>query len=177
MEELLRVTLDTNVLDQRTLPAIEAAVQDLPVELAAVTVSDREQRSFTRSRAAPAALVHETGMWDESGWDTSVWGSPQDGEVFRDVLAVMSSNNRALSTKSPDAMSDGERRLFRDALIFQAHVRDRRGILMTNDLRGFIGKDGTIRATLEARYATRIMTPDEFRAHCNLLRAAAGRAP
>jgi hypothetical protein len=176
IEELLRVTLDTNVLDQRTLPAIEAAAKDLPVELAAVTVSDREQRFFEHSRAVPPRHVPESAIWNESGWNTSVWGTPHDGEVLRDVLTVMSSSNRTLTTKPPDAMSDGERRLFRDVMIFQAHVRDRRDILVTNDRRGFIGKDGVIRATLEGRYATRIMTPDEFLAHCDQLRAAAGCA-
>jgi hypothetical protein len=61
-----RVTLDTSVLDDTRLAIIEAGVQGLPVELARVSVSDREQPSFRRARAVPDVQVPETAIWDES---------------------------------------------------------------------------------------------------------------
>jgi len=45
-------------------------------------------------------------------------------------------------------------------MIFCAHVRARREILVTNDARGFI--DGGRRTILEERFSTKIMTADEF---------------
>jgi hypothetical protein len=48
-------------------------------------------------------------------------------------------------------------------MILEAHTRDGRDVLVSNDRRAFIGKDGANRRQLEALCRTRIMTVDEFR--------------
>lgn len=61
-------------------------------------------------------------------------------------------------------LSDGHQRQFRDALIFESHVRDDRDVFVTNDERAFI-RDGR-RQRLETRFNTRIMTSAEFLHAC-----------
>ena len=47
-------------------------------------------------------------------------------------------------------------------MILQAHARDGRDILVSYDVRGFVGKNGQNRSRFEEMFATRIMTIDEF---------------
>ena len=47
-------------------------------------------------------------------------------------------------------------------MILAAHVRDGRDILVSDDRRAFVGRDGENRRRLESELATRIMTVDEF---------------
>jgi hypothetical protein len=56
-------------------------------------------------------------------------------------------------------ITPGQRRQLRDAMIFEAHVRDRRDVFITNDARGFI-REGR-REALEQLYNTRVMRVDE----------------
>ena len=68
----LRVTVDTNLLDPSGLRSLSAAVKDLSVDIAIVTVSERES-------GRPSADFHalqEGAVWDESEWDRSVWSGP-----------------------------------------------------------------------------------------------------
>ena len=55
-------------------------------------------------------------------------------------------------------------------LVMVAHVSDRRDILVSDDRRACIRKDGSLRNVLEQRFRTRIMTLDEFCSHCDTLR-------
>lgn len=47
-------------------------------------------------------------------------------------------------------------------MILEAHARDGRDVLVTDDLKGFIGPEGEKRQRLERLCSTRIMTVDEF---------------
>lgn len=59
-----------------------------------------------------------------------------------------------------DALTSGQRRQLRDAMIFCAHVRERREIFVTNDANAFI--DEGRREKLERQFNTRIMKAAEF---------------
>jgi hypothetical protein len=53
----------------------------------------------------------------------------------------------------------------RDAMIFEAHVREGREVFVTQDMRAFCGpcNDPNVkRRTLEKTFDTMIMTPEEF---------------
>ena len=62
-------------------------------------------------------------------------------------------------------------------MILEAHVRDGRDILVSDDRRAFVGHDGANRCKLESALATRIMTVDEFCEFASTLRILGGIEP
>ena len=169
----LRVTLDTNQLDDEQIERVRAR---LPAdhELAIVTVSNRERGVEVELRT-----VTETGVWGESVWGGALWGAQRvaepfvlgesplgvgalvDGagaDLFEGILAVIS-NGSFPAPGHRDSLTDGQRRQLRDAMIFLAHVRDGRDLFVTDDRRGFV-KNGR-REALERLGATKIVTSDE----------------
>jgi hypothetical protein len=79
---LLRITLDTNVVDPEGLSLIEAACAGRNVDVAYTTVTDREQDGT--SFASGRATVVETGVWGEPPWGRFVWG----GEPISETLVL-----------------------------------------------------------------------------------------
>jgi hypothetical protein len=174
---ILTVTLDTNVLDREEIAALQRDL-DRPCEFAAVSVSVRERGNVDLD----LVVVPETAVWDESRWDEAVWSGPfpellvidesplgrgvladdQAADLFEATLQIIS-NGSFPSTERRNTLSAGSRRQLRDAMVFEAHVRRRRHVLVTNDVRGFVN-DGR-REALERLGRTRILTPAEFRDH------------
>jgi hypothetical protein len=172
---ILLLTVDTNQLDVSRIERLQAAIS-VPHELVCVTVSVRE-------RGEPAQVVldaiPETMVWDESSWGEGVWGGPipelaiadesladeavsgPEGhiDVFEKALGIIS-NGSFPPPRGREHLSDGQRRQLRDAMIYEAHVRHRRHVLVTEDVAGFI-RDGR-RQKLESLGQTRILTPDEL---------------
>ena len=149
------VTLDTSVADD-----LVSALPNDGFEVTIVSVTDRETEGTpfqVQLRRIPQ--VPETGVWDESRWDHSVWGSGEDSECLDQALAIISNGSFPESAQRR-SLSPGQRRQLRDAMILCAHVRQHRDIFVTNDLKGFI-KDGR-RDKLREAFSTRIMTRDEF---------------
>lgn len=185
MAHVLRVTLDTNVVNQEG-SLIEAACAGRDVEIAHTTVTDREQEG-TIFAAAPAVVL-EPGVWHESRWDRFVWGDRRipripetlvlnesrlgeavlggDGAppFFEAILDIIS-NGRFPPPGMRDGLTKKERRRFRDAMILEAHTRERRDVFVTNDRKDFI-RDNR-REQLKALCSTRILTVAEF---CDSLR-------
>jgi hypothetical protein len=95
----------------------------------------------------------------ESPLDTAVLAADEHMNVLEAALRVISDGSFPPSG-SRDQLSRGQQRQLRDAMIFEAHTRDRRHLLVTSDAKGFIN-DGR-RQTLEALGRTRIVTPDEL---------------
>jgi hypothetical protein len=174
MEAVLRVTLDTNVIDHRE--RIEAACPGLDVELTFTTVTDRETEGT--SRATSGASVIETGVYGESRYgkalyapvrESFVLGESRLGEgalgaddsplMMESILAVISAGSFPRPGMR-DSLGKGQRRQLRDAMILEAHTREGRDVLVTEDAKGFIR--GGRREQLEALCRTRIMTVDEF---------------
>jgi hypothetical protein len=173
--EELRVTLDTKVLDSQGLETLSHAANDQPIEIAVVTVSERESgRPFVEFRT-----LLEGAVWDESEWRRAVGSGPIKETLLLDESrlggAVLGSDTRADLLDSiltiitngsfpkrgeRDQLSDPQRRQLRDAMILEAHARHQRDIFVTKDERGFI-RNGR-RAQLEQLRATRILTNDEL---------------
>jgi hypothetical protein len=184
---MLRVTVDTNVLDTDKVRRIRDAVQGLDIELAPTTVTIRERPG----NPPRAQVVPETMVWGESRWEEGVWGpSPPVSETwtlgesplgmaalgddespsrFEAVLKVIS-NGSFPKLGARDSLTHGEQNQLRDAMILEAHARECRDILISNDVKAFIGKDGSKRRRLEALSGSRIMTVDEFCAYASGLR-------
>ena len=173
MNTPLRVTLDTNQLDQVQVDRLGELLPS-PHELAIVSVSARE-----RDETAELRTITETAVWGESRWGEAVWGGDPVGEPFvigesplgvgvvvddahadilESALSVIS-NGSFPPPGNRDDLSDGQRRQLRDAMIFEAHARAGRHVFVTNDRKGFIN-DGR-RETLQALGRTRIVTPLE----------------
>ncbi len=151
------VTLDTNIAPvERVTDAVLAAQFDFAV----VSVTDRElSESSLQVSVAPIERIPETWVMGESVLGQAVLGGSCDAECFEEALAIVS-NNSFPRRDQRGSLTPGQRRQLRDAMIFCAHVRAHRDILVTNDARGFI--DGGRRAVLEERFSTKIMTADEF---------------
>lgn len=176
---MLRVTVDTNVLD-RKLERIRQAVDGLKVEILPTTVTLRERRLETRPGDP---VVHETGVWGESRWGDFVWGAStpvaksfiwdessfddavlmtDDGPALFDAILAIVGSGSFPPPGQRENLTVGQRRQLRDAMILEAHAREGRDVLVTDDVRGFVGKDGEKRRKLEALCQTRIMTVYEF---------------
>lgn len=175
---MITVTLDTNAVDEQTRTRIERACRGRAVEIAHTTVTDRELEG-SAVVTAPAAL-QETMAWGESRWGQSVWGGGRVRETlvldesrldeavlggedaparFEAILDIISNGSFPRAGKR-DSLPRGQRKQLRDAMILEAHARDGRDVLVSNDERAFI-RDGR-RGRLEALCSTRIMTVEEF---------------
>lgn len=171
----IRVTLDTNILDRDGKIRISNCTFGTDIELACVTVSDRELHNST-SGDVHIGSIQESGVWGESKWgalwsghireDFVIGESPLgtgqiggSGALFELVLATISSGSFP-KRGMRDNLSKGERRQLRDAMIFVAHVRESREIFVTNDQKGFVGHGR--REALEGIGRTKIMTIAEF---------------
>lgn len=183
---MFRVTVDTNILE-RTLHRMREAVEGFDVEIRRTTVSVREDG--LPPHPENDGVVPEVMVWRETRWGEGVWGpgltidepavresfvwdetaSLDEAVLFGDdalsmfeaILAVIGDGSFPPPGKR-DNLTKGERRQLRDAMILEAHAREGRDVLVSDDRKAFIGKVGAKRAKLEALYRTRIMTVDEF---------------
>ena len=161
---LWRVTIDTNNLRPPQFTEIELAASGLPIELDHVTVSDREKGR--PSEPPPPAGVAETWLLGRSPFPVAL-GSDNSQANFFDILAII--RDRVVTpVELARPQSAGEERQIRDAQIFEAHVRARRDIFLTEDRTGFVNHGR--REAIEARYNTRVMTRTEFLKWCCELR-------
>jgi hypothetical protein len=175
---VLRVTLDTSAVNGDDLSRINTACAGHEIEIVHTTVTDREQEGT--GFATSEAEVMETGVWDESRWDKFVWGSripetlvlgesrlgsaalgSDDAPVrFEAILAIINGNRQFPSPGRRDALTKKQRARLRDAMIFEAHARERRDVFVTNDRKDFI-RHGR-REQPQALCSTEILTVDEF---------------
>jgi hypothetical protein len=175
----LRVTLDTNVL-ARHLVRLQEAAAELDVEMAYTTVTLREN---ARDAGQDEIVLAETGVYDESHYDSgAVYASPpvfesvvfdesrfgyaafggiQSQSILDSILALIASGSFPKRGER-DELTKTQRAQLRDAMILEAHTREGRDVLVSNDVKAFIGKTGERRMLLEAVCRTRILTIDEF---------------
>jgi hypothetical protein len=159
IQSVKKITLDTNVL-----PASEllACAERLGLDVAVVSVTEREVEGTPfEVDLRPLDTVNETGVYGEARYGSAVYASQASAQSLANILKVVS--NGSFPSSRAD-LSDGQRRQFRDALIFESHVRDDRDVFVTNDERAFI-RNGR-RQRLEATFNTRIMTSAEFLQAC-----------
>lgn len=161
--KIIQVTLDTNVLDHDIISKIKECAQDLPIQFATATVTTRElEGSSIHPLIEP---IFETGVWDESRWDQSVWGGDNENDLFEKLLRLVSNGSFPQPGKR-DCLTEGQLHQMRDVMILITHVREKRDIFVTNEKKAFIGKDGMLRKSLESLCSTRIMNADEFCSYC-----------
>jgi hypothetical protein len=157
VEKPKTATLDTNVAD--SAPLAELA-RSRGVSVSLVTVTERELEG-SDIRPVPAGQVLETAVFGESRWGSAVLASDLEATHFEQVLSIIS-NGSFPRPGAREALSHGQRRQLRDAMVLMAHVREHRDVFVSNDARGFIC-DGR-RERLEALLGTRILTAAEFTA-------------
>jgi hypothetical protein len=178
---VLRVTIDTNVYDRDTRARFEEAIDGLEVDVAPTTVTLRE-RPETRGEKPSSEAVYETAVWDESIWDEAVYaeapvyetavldesrlgmavlGGDESGPTLDAILGIIGSGSFPRAGER-ETLTDGQRRQLRDAMILEAHTREDRDILVSNDVTAFGRAGDKRRAKLEMLCKTRIMTVDEF---------------
>ena len=151
------------MLGNSKISRIKKAARDLPIEFASVTVSDRELAG-TDIDPLPEPIL-ETGVWDEPHWNQSVYSDEKGADLLEKILAIVSNGSFPKKGARNDLTRE-QRHQLRDAMILQAHVREGRDILVTNDKKAFIGRNGSTRQKLERLCSTRIMSEDEFYAYC-----------
>jgi hypothetical protein len=147
------------------------------VRFAATTVSSRE-RARDRGQqaldvphedliAAPVdhplweAALRETAVLGEWRLGLSVLAADDAPAKFEVILKIIASGSFP-KPADRETLALGQRRQFRDAMIFEAHVREGRDVFVSDDRAAFIGKDGEQRRQLECLFGTRIFTVDEF---------------
>jgi hypothetical protein len=69
-------------------------------------------------------------------------------------------DHRSSAVGEREELTDGQRRQLRDAMIFTAHVRERRHVLVSNDQRAYVNHGK--RERLESLGATKIRTSAEL---------------
>jgi hypothetical protein len=160
---VIRVTVDTNVFAEAKMARMSQATDGLDIALAPPTVSLRERPLET---SEPRWIVRETAVWNESRWGEAVWGEPiseamgeESRSRFKAMLLIIS-NGSFSKPGQRDDLSKGERRQLRDAMIREAHAREGRDVLVSDDARAYI-RDGR-RERLEQLCETRVMTLEEF---------------
>lgn len=174
-----KVTLDTNLLDKDKLSIIQKVVVGKSIEIVVVSVTEREIRGTNIK--LPFVQILETGVWDESEWGSSVWGgslnetfvlgesqlgnavlgSDKIADLLEELLKVIT-NGSFPKRGNRDSLTPGQKRILRDAMILEAHCREKCDIFVSNDKKAFIGKDGELRKKLESLCSTKILTFDEF---------------
>lgn len=173
--DLLLVTVDTNLLDGSSIADFRAAAHGLEIEFATVTLNERERGVV----AVDLRVVPESLVWDESRCGEAVWGGPipelmvldetplGSGVLASDagvdtlerVLSIVS-NGSFPNRGARDNLTDPQRRQLRDAMTFEAHLRQGRHVFVSDDKKAFISHGR--RESLEALGRTRIFTSAEF---------------
>lgn len=155
---MLRVTLDTSAVGPPERARVEAACRGRNVELVNTTVTDRELEGTNIPPMSGAPLI-EIGIWGESRCGEFVWdpeprsvpktlvigesrlgqaalGSDESPLLFEIILRVIS-NGSFPPPGERDNLSRGHRKQLRDAMGLEAHTREGRDVMVTNDKRAF----------------------------------------
>jgi hypothetical protein len=151
----MKATFDTNVADRVDLLRV---AHTAGFEAFVTSVTHRELLP-SDIVPAPKQLVLETAVFDESQFGGSVFGSEKDAAVLEAVLAILS-NGSFPRPGMREALTDGQKRQLRDAMIFSAHARQSHDLFITDDERAFI-REGR-REKLQKLAGGRIMTSSEF---------------
>ena len=133
---------------------IEQATAGLEVELVRTTVTLRERPSAS---PGPGPMVQETAVYGESLYGDAVWGSSESSSRLAEIAKIISNGSLKLGERD---LTAGARGQLRDAMILEAHAREGRDVLVSNDAKGFISHGRQER--LEELCKTRIMTVEEF---------------
>ena len=181
----VQVTVDTNLMNVEGWSGLGTATEGLPIALSVTTVNMREQGNSQPPEAI--GVIKEGAVYGESQWGLAVYGGaviPKAmviGEsqvglsvvggtgMFETILKVITNGSFPPLGQRED-LTHRQLTQLRDAMIFDAHVRTRGEIFVTNDASAFIGKGDRQRRILQQLGQTRIMNMKEFSAYCKQLR-------
>ncbi len=164
----LRVTLDTGTITHR--PRIDEACAGLDVELDYTTVTDRETEGWPS--ATTGSQVRESAVLGEWRAGVAAAGSEESGPMLEQVLQIFSSGGfPPLGSPLREALSEGNHHHLLDAMILEAHVREGRDVLVTENTTEFI--TGDRREVLQQLCRTKILTVAEFCAEVGMLASPA----
>jgi hypothetical protein len=162
MDRRLTVTLDTSTLPlERALRALGSLQADVKI----TTVTAREVGSKWEVELSQLNVLPETWVMGESPMGVGVIGSRADADLFEKTLAAIS-NGSFPERGARGHLTDGEQRQKLDALIFCTHVREKRDVFVTDDVKAFGGENTAQRDRIEALASTRVMTLSEFERFC-----------
>jgi len=151
------VTIDTDCLPADEL--IERAKLS-GYDVAITSVTERELGSSIENllKGEPNQIL-ETVFLNESELDNCVLADADEENHIEKILQIIS-NGSFPKPGFKGTLSKGEHHQLRDALILEAHSREKRDIFVTNDKRGFI--DHKRGEKLQNLLRTRILTKEEF---------------
>ena len=155
MPNALSITLDSSVIDdERILTLCKANDWDL----ARVSITDREtENTGFHVLLEPLNKISAIFICGESKLGDDILGSKHQADVFDTILDIISTK---AFPKDHSNLSKGEKMQRRNAMILQAHIRERRDVFITIDKKAFI--KGELRAKLEDKFNVKIMTVCEF---------------
>ena len=169
---MLTVTLDTNALPAK---AAFDALGDLEADVATTTVTAREVEG-TRWADEVKQLngIIETWVMGDSTMGGAHLGSEADRTRYEGLLMLLS-NGSFPKPGQRGNLTNGWRRMMRDAMILSAHAREDRQIFVSNDVKAIGVEGSTHRRQLHEQFGIRAVTLAEFNTLCERLRAARGR--
>jgi hypothetical protein len=164
---MLTVTLDTGALC-----FVEAlnAVAGIDADVATTTVTAREVAGTGwASHLEGLKVIHEDLVLGESWLGSAVLGSAETADRYERLLLLLSGGGFP-KPGNRDDLSEGQKHVQRDAMIFSAHARDGRDILVSEDRRAIGQPNSSLRQRLVDEFGIRAMTVDEFKRYCASLR-------
>ncbi len=164
---MLTVTLDTNTLG---LVSVLEVLGDAEADLTTTTVTAREvEGTKWAEHVKTLKLTTEDFVLGESRLGEARLGDPETAKRYEQLLSLLSGGGFPKAGQR-GSLTDGQKRLQRDAMILSAHARDGRDIFVSNDTKA-IGQPGSgLRRRLQERFGIRAMTLEEFKDHCASLR-------
>jgi len=160
----INVTFDTNVFPASGLIQ-KAEESGYRIHVVSVTERESEGCGFT-PELKPLVNIPETFVLDESKLDSKT-RLKDDNEPHRLEIALrILSNGSFPPIESRQNLTNGQRRMLRDAMILASHARVGHEIFVTKDAKGFV-KHGR-REEIEAAFQTKVLLVDEF---WNLIKA------
>jgi len=156
----MKITIDTNIIRADEFDKLLSECKSKGWDVAVVSVTGREPGGTDWDiKFEPLLKMPETLVLDESCLNEAILGNKNSQDDLQEILEIISSGSYP---KMGNNLSEGFRRQLRDAMIFQAHLREDRDVFVTNDEHDFI-RDGR-REKLQNKFDTKILTKDEFSA-------------
>ena len=150
-----KITIDTNIIPADDIINI---CKNRGYEYACISVTNREiEGSSLEKDMKVIPSVPEYALFGEARFGRARFHGKESSKILQDILSIISNGSFPQDRRN---LSQGQRRMLRDAIILQTHVTDKRDIFITNDKRAFI-KNG-LRQKLENNFNIAILTREEF---------------
>lgn len=176
--KVLKITVDTNIIidHQHGKFDLVALSKRHSLDIVVVTVTERELKSkvvdiIALRRLDEAAkfgeprsvdTISETFVLGESALGKGSLGGQTSVDSLETILKILTDGSFPKRGRR-QSLNRGERNQLRDAMILEAHIREKRDLFVSNDRRAFIGNvNNEKRRQLEQLFSIQIMRMDEF---------------